>query len=397
MAYVSLACRWAMPAFGNGSRSSRGVGAVSAWTADPPSASHPFRGHSSRRIRAEFAELTTADRARAAVLWSKGRGVVAGVTASALHGAKWVDDDEPVELIWRNQHAPRGVITRNERLDGDEFAVVDGISVTTAARTALDLGRHLDRDAAVTRLDALAHATGISAVDVEPLLTRHRGSRGVQKAREAIALMDAGGTSPKETWLRLLIVDAGLPKPQSQLMVHNGDHYPLAYLDLGWEKLHGRRGVRRRPTSNGPSAISEGRQHDCRCSSGWDGSSSECSRVSTRWTCSSASGTRWLVAAAARHKPRRRHAGRSRRRFMSRGRSRRSVRALGAARSRQAFATQLLHLGQLDRRQLADHSRQQVVGQLRDCGPGTGRADRWRRCCPAPRRRSRRRRGCPPR
>lgn len=185
----------------------------------------------------EFAELTTADRARAAVLWSKGRGVVAGVTASSLLGAKWVDGGQPVELIWRNQHAPRGVITRNERLDGDEFAVVDGISVTTAARTALDLGRHLDRDAAVTRLDALAHATGISAADVEPLLTRHRGSRGVQKAREAIALMDAGGTSPKETWLRLLIVDAGLPKPQSQLMVHNGDHYPLAYLDLGWEKF----------------------------------------------------------------------------------------------------------------------------------------------------------------
>ena len=34
---------------------------------------------------AEFSELTTADRARAAVLWSKGRGVVAGVTASAFH------------------------------------------------------------------------------------------------------------------------------------------------------------------------------------------------------------------------------------------------------------------------------------------------------------------------
>ncbi|KAA0097641.1 DUF559 domain-containing protein [Mycolicibacterium sp. P1-18] len=185
---------------------------------------------------AEFAELTIADRARAAVLWSKGRGVVAGVTASALHGAKWVDDDEAVELIWRNQHAPRGVVTRNERVESDEIVVVDGISVTTTARTALDLGRHLGRDAAVTRLDALAHATGISAADVEPLLIRHRGSRGVRKARDAIALMDAGGTSPKETWLRLLVLDAGLPKPKCQLMVHNGDYYPLAYLDLGWDE-----------------------------------------------------------------------------------------------------------------------------------------------------------------
>lgn len=185
---------------------------------------------------AEFAELTLADRARAAQLWSKGRGVVAGVAASALHGARWVDDDTPVELIWRNQHAPRGVITRNERIRDDEVTTVDGVTLTTTARTALDLGTHLDRDDAVTRLDALAHATGISAADVEPLLVRHRGARGVRRARDAIALMDAGGTSPKETWLRLLVLDAGLPIPRPQLMVHNGDHYPLAYLDLGWER-----------------------------------------------------------------------------------------------------------------------------------------------------------------
>jgi hypothetical protein len=184
----------------------------------------------------KFAEITLADRARAAVLWSKGRGVVAGVTASALHCAKWVDDDEPIELIWRNQHAPGGVVTRNERIGGDEIVIVDGIPTTTLARTALDLGRHRDRDAAVARLDALAHATGVAAVDVETLLIRYRGSRGTRRAREAITLMDAGGTSPKETWLRLLVLDGGLPKPQAQLMVHNGDYYPLAYLDLGWQK-----------------------------------------------------------------------------------------------------------------------------------------------------------------
>jgi hypothetical protein len=184
----------------------------------------------------EFAEMTTADRARAAVLWSRGRGVVAGVTAAALHGARWVDDGEPVELIWQNQHAPDGVITRNERIQNDEIIIIDGIIMTTTARTALDLGRHLGRDEAVARLDALAHATALSAGDVEPLIIRYRGSRGAKRARDAIALMDAGGTSPKETWLRLLVIDNGLPKPQAQLMIHNGDHYPLAYLDLGWRK-----------------------------------------------------------------------------------------------------------------------------------------------------------------
>lgn len=100
--------------------------------------------------------------------------------------------------------------------------------------TALDLGRHRERADAVARLDALAHATGVSAVDLEPLFERYRGARGIRRAREAIALMDAGGTSPKETWLRLLVLDAALPKPKAQFMVHNGDHHPLAYLDLGW-------------------------------------------------------------------------------------------------------------------------------------------------------------------
>ena len=184
----------------------------------------------------ESSVMTTADQARAAALWSKGRGVVAGLTASALHGARWVDDTSAVELIWRNQHAPSGLVTRNEQIENDEIVVIDGITMTTTTRTALDLGRHLERDEAVARLDALACATGLSASDVAPLLVRYRGSRGTRSARDAIALMDAGGQSPKKTWLRLLVIDDGLPTPTTQLMVHNGDYYPLAYLDLAWNK-----------------------------------------------------------------------------------------------------------------------------------------------------------------
>ncbi|MGC7215218.1 DUF559 domain-containing protein, partial [Mycobacteroides abscessus subsp. massiliense] len=53
----------------------------------------------------------------------------------------------------------------------------------------------------------------------------------------AIDLMDAGAESPKETWLRLVLVTAGLPRPQTQILVHNGDHVPLAYIDMGWEDM----------------------------------------------------------------------------------------------------------------------------------------------------------------
>ena len=44
------------------------------------------------------AVLTLRLRAVAAWLWSHREGVIAGLTASALHGAKWVDDSSPIEF-----------------------------------------------------------------------------------------------------------------------------------------------------------------------------------------------------------------------------------------------------------------------------------------------------------
>ena len=49
--------------------------------------------------------LTLRDRINAASLWSNREGVVSGLAASAVWGAKWVDVDTPIELIWTN-HRP---------------------------------------------------------------------------------------------------------------------------------------------------------------------------------------------------------------------------------------------------------------------------------------------------
>jgi hypothetical protein len=172
---------------------------------------------------------------RGAWLWSGRRGVIAGRAAAAAHGALWVDDHAPIELIWNNTHPPPGIITRNERVADDEVDELAGLSVTTPARTAFDLARHLPRGIAVAHLDALARATGLTPDDVFPLTERYRGARGVRRAKTALALLDGGSQSPRETWLRLLLIDAGLPRPTTQLLVHNGDWYALAYLDMGWE------------------------------------------------------------------------------------------------------------------------------------------------------------------
>ncbi|WP_441963901.1 hypothetical protein [Mycolicibacterium houstonense] len=182
-------------------------------------------------------ELTPLIRARAAWLWSRRRGIVAGNSAAAVHGAKWVDLDAPFEMIHSNRNSIAGLRVRTEEIADDEILRVDGIPVTSAARTALDIGCWYPRDNAVAALDALAQATDLKAADVDLLAQRHDRRRGIQRARTALDLMDGGAQSPQETWLRLILIDAGLPRPQTQIPVFDGPGDPFAYLDMGWEDI----------------------------------------------------------------------------------------------------------------------------------------------------------------
>ena len=174
-------------------------------------------------------------RSEAAWLWSGRRGILAGLAAAALHGSNWIDDDEPVELIWRNQHSPDGVITRNQRFEDDEVTRVARLPVTTPARTAFDLGRLLRTGEAMARLDALMRAKPFSIEDVLLLTKRHPGARGVRQLRAILPRIDSGAASPKETWLRLLLIDAGLPAPETQIPVQENWRL-VGVLDMGWEK-----------------------------------------------------------------------------------------------------------------------------------------------------------------
>ena len=172
----------------------------------------------------------------AAWLWSGREGVVAGLAAAAMHGAKWIDDDLRIELIHANPRAPMGLVTRRFLLYDDERETRDGMQVTTLARTAFDIGRHGDLGTRVARLDALMQATDLTAEDVMALARRHPGSPGLRRLETALELVDGGSQSPRETSLRLLLIRAGLPRPDTQLLVLGDDGRPVAYLDMGWEQ-----------------------------------------------------------------------------------------------------------------------------------------------------------------
>ncbi|BAX92304.1 hypothetical protein [Mycobacterium shigaense] len=182
-------------------------------------------------------ELTAVLRAKACWLRSRRRGILAGYSAAAVHGAKWIDPALPAAIIDVNRFPVRGVYAWEERIEDDEIGFVDGMRVTSPARTALDLARRLPQGSAVAAVDALAQATELKMPDVDVLLDRYRGRRGLKAARTALALVDGGSQSPKETWLRLLLAKAGFPPVQTQIAVCNEWGWAEAYLDMGWDDI----------------------------------------------------------------------------------------------------------------------------------------------------------------
>ncbi len=174
------------------------------------------------------------DRAIAAWLASGRKGVVAGVAASALHGAPWVDPDVPIELVGVRIRPQSGLVPRADRIAEDEITRVSGLPVTSRVRTAFDMGRHLERTEALARLDALMWNQTFSRADVLALGDRYPRAPGLRRLLELVPLIDGGAESPRESSLRLWLLDAGFPRPETQIPVMSGSTAAVAFLDMGW-------------------------------------------------------------------------------------------------------------------------------------------------------------------
>jgi len=182
-------------------------------------------------------DMTAQERAYAAWLWSKRRGTVGGQSASALHGAKWVDPRAPAQLLYAHRRPPPGIITWSDQVAPEEIQVIAGVAVTTPARTAFDLACRYPLNRAVAAIDALARATKLQTADAEPLFDRHKGHRNIREARKALTLVDPGAQSPRETWLRLLVIQAGYPPPQTQIRIYGRYQELVGIVDMGWEAI----------------------------------------------------------------------------------------------------------------------------------------------------------------
>jgi hypothetical protein len=139
-------------------------------------------------------------------------------------------------LIRQDTCDVEGIVIHRGRLRDIESCVVQGIPMTTPARTAFDLGRRARLEAGVIRVDALANATGLKSLDVERLAADRRGARGIVQLRRVVELMDGGAESPQETRTRLLLIAAGFPRPRTQIVVVDDYGTFVGRLDMGWDE-----------------------------------------------------------------------------------------------------------------------------------------------------------------
>jgi hypothetical protein len=179
-------------------------------------------------------ELTALDRAVAAWLWSRGEAILVGASAAALLGARWVPGDVPAELGRTRHHAPDGIVIHADAIADDEQQVSRGMTCTTPARTAYDLGRRLAGETAIIRMDALLNATKVPVKQIASIAERYPGARGLRQLRTALAHVDGGAESPQETRLRLVLVEDGLPRPVTQIPVMNDYGKIVRRIDMGY-------------------------------------------------------------------------------------------------------------------------------------------------------------------
>ena len=202
------------------------------------------------------AELNAAQRAHAAWLWSRRHAVIGGNSAAAVLGAKWVDPTRPAELVHTNRRPPPLVTVHSDTLLTGEVTERGGLPVTTPALTAFDIGRRMPALPAVQRLDALAHATDFKVVEVEAVIARHPGARGLVGLREVLRLVDGGKDNSNR--LKRVGPDWLSSKPASR---HRACKFPCS-MSAGFSlrgstwigRSSGRRRVRRRSALDRPDS-----------------------------------------------------------------------------------------------------------------------------------------------
>ena len=184
---------------------------------------------------------------RCAIAAHRTNGLISHRAAARLHGLDGFDTDV-VELTVadsRHRHSGGFVLHRSSVLTSADCTVKAGISVTSLARTLVDLGAVVSDDKVEQALDD-AVRRGCSLRWVTETLDRidRPGPSGCSSLRRVLARPDRLGPIPDSTFERLMersVTACGLPQPERQFCVYDavgpdnsGRGKLVAQLDAAW-------------------------------------------------------------------------------------------------------------------------------------------------------------------
>lgn len=154
-------------------------------------------------------------------------------TAAAMYG---FDTEDPAELHVLN---PPHCALRNadglvvHHRDGAPLVMADGRRATSPAWTAVEVARGLRRARALATLDAALRSRTCSRADLWRAAVEQKGRRGIVAVRDLLVVADPRAESPMESEARLAMLDGGLPVPELQYEILDGNG-ELRRLDFAW-------------------------------------------------------------------------------------------------------------------------------------------------------------------
>ncbi|HZQ50280.1 MAG TPA: DUF559 domain-containing protein [Candidatus Dormibacteraeota bacterium] len=199
---------------------------------------HSLRGKRWKRIGSKIYQRADAPENRIAVLaaWQRSlpqEAVFCGTSAAFLHGLDF-DPTSPVHVAVPPASGTRsraGVHAHRTSIRSDEVVTLRGLRATTLNRTLMDLCIQLEPVEALVAIDMALRRRKITRTELTSYAAESAGRAGSARLRELTALAESVD-SPMETRLRWLLLDDGLPRPEVQKDLRDGEGHLIGRADL---------------------------------------------------------------------------------------------------------------------------------------------------------------------
>lgn len=198
----------------------------------------PFHG-----VRAPAGPLTVLDRCRARATRLPAHAAISHTTAAQLDALplplRLSRDDTVHVSVPLGSRAPSGRGTRGHQVaqrPGDANRR-HGVLSTTPARTFCDLAALLSLAELVAVGDVILRAGLATHAGLVDAVNHHAARRGRTRLVRALTLIDARAESPKESELRVLLIERGFTVPQINHEVRDAAGRFVARIDLAYPEL----------------------------------------------------------------------------------------------------------------------------------------------------------------